>query len=150
MPRQACWAGPEGVLGAFRLLLRKNAHLQAGDVVVGAAFAALIDDVGREHTVIHRQSPALSLLEQLVDGALYAQIRPVMVAAEIVPGRDICHRLLSCNIRQAMHFYGLLVIQISTEPFARALIKADRWIEIEQLVREQIDLLTDVKIYIYS
>ena len=82
--------------------MRKNAHLQAGDVVVGATFAALIDDVGREHAVIHRQSSALCLLEQLVDGALYVQIRPVMVAAEIVPGRDICHRLFSCHIRQTM------------------------------------------------
>ena len=69
-----------------------------------------------------------------------------MISAEIFPSRNIRHRLLFHDIRQAMHLYGLVIIQISAEPFTHAPIKADGWIEVEQLVRKEIDFLANVKI----
>ena len=69
-----------------------------------------------------------------------------MISAEIFPCRNIRHRLLFRDIRQAMHLYGLVIIQISAEPFTHALIKADGWIEVEQLVRKEINFLANVKI----
>ena len=69
-----------------------------------------------------------------------------MISAEIFPSRNIRHRLLFRDIRQAMHLYGLVIIQISAEPFTHAPIKADGWIEVEQLMRKEIDFLANVKI----
>ena len=43
--------------------MRKNAYLQAGDVVVGVTFAALVDNVGRDDAVIHRQISARGFLD---------------------------------------------------------------------------------------
>ena len=54
--------------------MRKNAHLQTGYVVVRVTLAALVDDIGRDDAVIHRQISARGFLDKLVDEVLYGQV----------------------------------------------------------------------------
>ena len=70
--------------------------------------AALVDDIGRDDAVIHRQISARGFLDKLVDEVLYGQVRPVMVAAEILAGRDIRRGLICGDVGERMYFYGLL------------------------------------------
>ena len=123
----------------------EDAHLQAGNIIIRVSLAALIHDIGGDHTVIHRQLPAVSFTKQAVDGVLNGEIRSVVIAAEIVPGRNIGNRLVGHQIRQTVDLGRSIFIEIGAKPFSLSLIKAYGGIEVKQLMGKQIDFLADVQ-----
>lgn len=130
----------------FILFIRgKNAHLQTGNIIIRVSLAALIHDVGGDNTVIHRQLTSVSFAKQAVDRVLNGEIRPIVIAAEIVPGGDIGNGLVGHQVRQAAGLGGSIFIEVGAKPFPLPLIKAHGGIEVKQLMGKEVDFLADVQ-----
>ena len=123
----------------------EDAHLQAGNIIIRVSLAALIHDIWGDNTVIHRQLTSVSFAKQAVDRVLNGEIRSVVIAAEIVPGRNIGNRLIGHQIRQTVGLGRSIFIEIGTEPFSLSLIKAYGGIEVKQLMGKKVDFLADVQ-----
>ena len=136
-----------GRKGLFFILFIKgeDAHLQTGNIIIRVSLAALIHDIWGDNTVIHRQLTSVSFAKQAVDRVLNGEIRSVVVAAEIVPGRNIGNRLVGHQIRQTVDLGGSIFIEIGAKPFSLSLIKAYGGIEVKQLMGKKVDFLADVQ-----
>lgn len=126
-------------------LFRQNTDFQPGNVVFRMAFTALIDDIRRDHAVIHAQLPAARFREKTINGVLNREIRSVMIAAEILARRNIGESLLRHQLGETVFLHGGVFVKQSAEPFALTAVKADGRIKVKKLMCEEIDLIANVQ-----
>ena len=104
----------------------KNTDFQPGNVVFRMAFTALIDDIRRDHAVIHAQSPGgVALREKTINGVLNREIRSVMISAETLARRSIGESPLRHQLGETVFLHGGVFVKQSAEPFALTAVKAD-------------------------
>lgn len=108
------------------------------------SLAALIHDVESNHTVIQLEFPARFV--QPVDAVLNGLIGAVVIPAQITACINVGDLfLIDQVIKHVLFRLGTGIVEIGTEPLFVPLVESDGGVEIEQLMREQIQFFADVK-----
>lgn len=128
--------------GLFRVRIGRgeDSDLQACDIVFRMSLGKLIDDVPCHHTAVQYKSPGFPLLIEAANAVADGGVGAVVIAAEVAATWNlVCG---SMGFRQQL-VRTAVSEQIGAKPLPICRVEAYRGVEVEGLVGEQIDLLTE-------